>query len=301
MNESLPPSRHTEVYRTVDGQALSLDVIGARPGERQPALMWIHGGGLIFGSRKISPRPAFLQLLLERGFVVFSIDHRLAPESKLPAIFDDVMHAWRWVQGEGGQRFGADPRRLLLGGASAGAYLALLLGASPAPKPRAMATFWGYGDILGAWETQPSEHYRQAKLVTREEALASLAGPPVQDGTGGVDRSVFYLYGRQQGLWVQEVVGLDPQRDSVALERWCPLRQLGADFPPTVLVHGQEDTDVPHEQSALLAAALGRHEVPHRFLSLPGAGHGFAGARQEDAAAAELTVVDFLLRNVQHT
>lgn len=291
----LPPPRDTQVYGHAGGRALELDVIGAAPGDKRPALLWIHGGGLIFGSRRISPRPAFLQLLLERGFVVFSIDHRLAPETKLADIFDDVLQAWRWLHGEGVRRFGADPGRCTIAGASAGAYLALLAATRATPRPRALASFWGYGDILAPWETEPSAHYRQGDLVTREQALASLAAPPVQDPSLGPDRSIFYLYCRQQGLWVPEVTGLDARRDAAALEAWCPLLHVGADFPPAVLVHGQADTDVPHEQSALLAAALQRAGVRHRFLSLPGAGHGFAGAQVEDAAAAEREVVDFLL------
>ena len=290
-----PPLRESQVYATVDGQPLALDVIGARPGECRPALLWIHGGGLIFGGRQISPRPAFLQLLLDRGFVVFSIDHRLAPETRLPAIVDDVLQAWRWLHGPGVQSFGADPDRVAIAGASAGAYLSLLAATRAVPRPSAVASFWGFGDILAPWETEPSAHYRQMDLVTREAALASLAGPAVHDPAIDIDRSTFYLYCRQQGLWVPEVTGLDAQRDAATLDRWCPLRHIDAAFPPTVLLHGQDDTDVPHEQSALLAAALGQAGVPHRWLSLPGTGHGFAGARAEDAAAAEAAVVDFLL------
>jgi acetyl esterase/lipase len=295
MNEPLPPQRHPQVYATVDGQALNLDVIGARPGRRQPALLWIHGGGLIFGSRVKSPRPAFLQRLLERGFVVFSIDHRLAPETRLPAIFDDVLRAWRWLHDVGAPQFGADPDRVFIGGASAGAYLALLAAVRAKPRPRAVASFWGYGDILAPWETEPSPHYLQMEHVSRDAALASLTAPPLQDPAIDPDRSIFYLYCRQQGRWVQEVTGLDAHRDTAELQAWCPLRLLGAGSPPVVLVHGQEDTDVPHEQSVLLAAALERAGVRHRFFSLPGAGHGFAGARPEDAAAAEQSVVYFLL------
>lgn len=301
MSPPAPPLRDPQVYASADGQPLWLDVIGAQPGTQKPAVMWIHGGGLIFGSRTISPRPAFLQLLLARGFVVFAIDHRLAPETQLPAIVDDVLQAWQWVTTEGAARFGADPARTVIAGASAGAYLSLLAATRTTPRPRALAAFWGFGDILAPWETEPSAHYRQFDLVTPEAAREALSTSPVQRAGVDVDRSLFYLWCRQQGQWVQQVTGLHPQRDAAELGRWCPLRHIDAAFPPTVLVHGQADTDVPHEQSALLAAALAQQGVAHRFLSLPGAGHGFAGAQIEDAEAAETAVVDFLLQAIAST
>ena len=85
-----PPARETYVYKTVEGCEIKADVIGASPGASKPCVIWIHGGGLIFGSRTNSPRPTFLKTLLQRNFVVVSIDHRLAPETKLPDIVEDV-------------------------------------------------------------------------------------------------------------------------------------------------------------------------------------------------------------------
>ena len=292
-------TRDTHVYKVADGRELEADVIGAQPGAppdaRRPCLVWIHGGGLIFGSRRISPRPPFLDLLLERGFVVVSIDHRLAPETKLPGIVEDVRDAWRWVHEVGPGRFGIDPARVAIAGASAGAYLSLLAGYLCEPPPRAVASFWGYGDITAPWEAEPSAHYRQMELVTREEALASLAAPPVQDPAVGIDRSCFYLHCRQQGTWLHEVTAHDPHVDAAWFDRYCPLRNVGATFPPTVLVHGAADTDVPHEESARLADRLASAGVAHRFISLPGIGHGFAGAQPEEAQSVEVAVADYLL------
>lgn len=51
-----PTERRTFAYKTIDGKSLEVDVIGGRTGELRPCVMWIHGGGLIFGSRTISPR-----------------------------------------------------------------------------------------------------------------------------------------------------------------------------------------------------------------------------------------------------
>ena len=50
--------------------------------------------------------------LIEAGFAVVSIDYRLAPETKLPAIIEDVEAAFDWIRGQGPDLFRADPDRL---------------------------------------------------------------------------------------------------------------------------------------------------------------------------------------------
>jgi acetyl esterase/lipase len=227
-----------------------------------------------------------------------SIDHRLAPETKLPGIVEDVRDAWRWIHDVGPRRFGIDPARVAMAGGSAGAYLSLLGGYLFEPRPRALASFWGYGDITAPWEAEPSAHYRQMDLVTREDADASLSAPPVQH-PAGVDRSCFYLYCRQQGKWLEEVTVHDPRENNAWFDRYCPIRNVVPEFPPTVLVHGEVDTDVPHMESARLAARLAEVGVKHRFISLPGVGHGFAGARPEEVVATETAVAEFLRTQLQ--
>jgi acetyl esterase/lipase len=288
------PERQTAVYARVEGQGLELDLIGAEPGARKPALMWIHGGGLIFGSRKASPRPYLVQALLARGFVVASIDHRLAPATKLEAIFEDVRAAWRWLHDSGPALAGVDPARTAIAGASAGGYLSLLAGTSRhrfEPRPRALASLFGFGDITAPWEAEPSAHYRgdgASDLVTADAAWASVTGE------AGGDRSTFYLYCRQQGLWLQHVTGHTLPGDAAWFGPWCPLGNIDAAFPPTLLVHGQLDTDVPHAESAALAERLAACGVRHRFVSVPDAGHGFAGAPVEVVQTTEDAVADFL-------
>ena len=80
--------------------------------------------------------------------------------------------------------------------------------------------------------------------------------------------------------------------------RDCPLRKVSTSYPPTVLVHGTADTDVPHEESVRLAARLAAAGVPHRLLSLPGVGHGLAGAQQEEAEAVEAELAAFLAARI---
>jgi acetyl esterase/lipase len=293
---TLPPTpaeRRTVAYKTIDGTSLEVDVIGCNTGELRPCVMWIHGGGLIFGSRTISPRPFFARTLVDRGFVVVSVDHRLAPETKLPLIVEDIADVWRWIHESGPNLFGADPLRVCSAGASAGAYLSLMAGYMVSPRPRAIASFWGFGDITAPWEAQPSPHYCKAPLVARSDAIASLSLTPVPTADGA-DRSLFYLYCRQQGNWLPEVTGHSLPHDLEWFSKYCPSRNIDAAFPPTVLVHGRDDNDVPASESDGLADRFRHNQVHHEFHSLPGVGHGFAGASPALVEATERAVADFL-------
>src|SRR4051794_34766251 len=136
--------RETYVYKEVDGCRIKLDVHRAPGHEVRPVVVWIHGGALIMGHRGGIDR-ALLGALTGAGYVVVSIDYRLAPETKLPAIVADVRDACRWVRERGPDLFRTAPGRLAVMGGSAGGYLTLMTGFRVEPPPRALVSFWGYG------------------------------------------------------------------------------------------------------------------------------------------------------------
>ncbi len=87
-------------------------------------------------------------------------------------------------------------------------------------------------------------------------------------------RSDFYLYCRQQGIWPEEISGHHPsERDWFS--PFEPLRNVSATYPPTLLLHGEADTDVPFEQSVLMAEQLASQGVEHEFVSEPEWEHAF--------------------------
>lgn len=88
--------KQTFTYKTVDGLEIQADVYNAAPTPRRPAVIWIHGGALIVGHRS-GVMARFHQRLLAADWTVISIDYRLAPETRLPAILEDVRDAYRWV------------------------------------------------------------------------------------------------------------------------------------------------------------------------------------------------------------
>lgn len=70
------------------------------------------------------------------------------------------------------------------------------------------------------------------------------------------DRWSFYLYCRQHGIWPKEVAGHDPDRENHWFGPYCPVRNVSAAYPPTLLIHGTADTDVPYEESVKMDGKL---------------------------------------------
>jgi len=91
----------------------------------RPGLVWLHGGGFIFGDLEMPEADIVARELSFRAdAIVVSVDYSLAVDGvHYPIPHDDVVDAWRWVI-VNAQRLGADPARLSIGGASAGANLA---------------------------------------------------------------------------------------------------------------------------------------------------------------------------------
>jgi acetyl esterase/lipase len=269
-------AKTTYIYKSVDNCDIHADVYRV-PGELNPAILWLHGGMVMAGSRADLPRKQ-LERYLQAGFTVVSADYRLAPETQLPNIVPDLQDVFDWMRATGPKEFGVDPDRIGVVGHSAGGYLTLLAGHRLDPRPRALVAFYGYSDIDGDWYNRPDPYYCQFPPVTEADARAVIGSRTISQTPGpGVsdNRGRFYLYCRQQGRWAKEVAGYDPRVQPRELDPLCPIRNVTADYPPTLLIHGALDTDVPHEQSAQMARELERQGVPHEFVSLPKHGHAF--------------------------
>lgn len=290
------PPKETHVYKTADGIQLKADVHHPSGTDQVPALIWIHGGGLMMGSRVMAsytPLRTQLHRYLQAGFAVIAIDYRLAPETKLDSIIQDVRDAIRWIRSEAASLH-IDDHRLVLIGHSAGAYLALLAGLTE--KMRAIVSWYGYGEISGEWYTEPDPYYLSMKPVDKNEALASVGNTPIVESPFPTRRYTFYVYCRQQGLWPSVVTGFDWKEKARDLTRYSVLRQATESFPPTLFLHGSADLDVPYSESERLAERLKQLGVSHKLLILPGKGHGFDEHLLTDTgvSAAFDTVITFL-------
>lgn len=119
----------TGLARRPDAQVVSVDenvsVHVFRPSSARPhtpALLWIHGGGMVLGDA--AQDSGFCRLVADQlNIVVVSVEYRLAPEHPFPAPLDDCYTALQWLA----RQPDIDPARIAIGGQSAGAGLAAAL------------------------------------------------------------------------------------------------------------------------------------------------------------------------------
>jgi acetyl esterase len=119
---------HTQVLRNIPylgsgHRAHLLDVYRPRSADHRaqlPVVLYVHGGGFEVCSKDTHWMMA--GEFARRGYLVFSVNYRLAPEHPYPAGLEDVCAAYLWVL-DNAQRFGGNPSRIVVAGESAGANL----------------------------------------------------------------------------------------------------------------------------------------------------------------------------------
>lgn len=243
-----------EVYTSINGRDLRADVYRAAssPGRVSPVLVYFHGGAWWKGARPES-WSAFRPFLAE-GMSVVTVEYRLAGEARAPAAVQDARCALAWVA-TNADRYGFDPRRIVVMGTSAGGHIALLTALLPVDDP---AT---------ACPDRPTP---------RPAAVLDYYGPAdleIRSADGVLHPSV--------RRWLGEGPGAEALQ-----RRLSPIHQVRPGSPPVFIVHGDADPLVPAKDSVRLKKALDAAGSPAALRLVAGGGHGrFAPAQQKEIAA----------------
>lgn len=281
--------KETRVYKQINNCEIHADIYDQGPGT--PVLIYFHSGALIFGTREWLPDEQ-IEYLNNHGFSVVNMDYRLAPETDFESIIEDIKDAISWVRTEATRWYGFDVDKMAIMGGSAGGYLSLLAG-TMALKPKAIVSFYGYGDILGDWYTEPSGYYCSKPKVDRVSALSKVGNTEITNGTW--DRFDYYVYCRQEGIWIQEVTKLDPESDADKIRHYNPIDHITKEYPPTLFLHGNQDTDVPYEQSVIMHEKLKAMGVTTKLITIDGADHVFDhNFNDEQVQSAFAELIEFL-------
>ncbi|MCB0606651.1 MAG: alpha/beta hydrolase [Lewinella sp.] len=126
-------ARWDVVYADINGRLLHMDIFYPKLKKRKkyPGVLLIHGGGWASGSK--AHQVPMAQQLAARGYVTAAVEYRLSPEAKFPAAVLDLKTAVRFLRAFASD-YGLDTARIAALGASAGAHLASMLGATAGVK-----------------------------------------------------------------------------------------------------------------------------------------------------------------------
>ena len=197
----------------------------------KPLIIYIHGGGWVAGHTRqaaaLSNFPGVLAKLASEGFVVASLEYRLAGEARFPAQLQDARAALRFLKGNAG-RYGIDPARTGVWGGSAGGHLAALTALSCGDRSL---------DVAGTTSAPGSECVQAAAIWYGVFDFAALAAAR----PGGRDTGASTLLGCKGGCNAAEYA------------KASPLTYLDPTDPPFMLIHGVDDSTVPVAQSHLAA------------------------------------------------
>ncbi len=239
------------VYADVGTHHLKLDVYEPldppAPGELRPAIVQIHGGAWVIGSKDEQGVP-LLNHLARNGWVGFNVEYRLSPNAKFPTHLQDCKRALAWVR-EHAADYGVDPDFIAVTGGSAGGHLTALMALTV------------------------NDAFFQPGF---EEADTSVqAAVPFYGVYDLKDRDKDQLDVFVQFLETV-VMGSHPKQDPDGWASYSPRDRVHGDAPPMMIVHGTNDVLVPVIGARRFAEQLSRESSnPVVYAEISGAQHAF--------------------------
>ena len=254
------------------GQRRMLDVyFPAESAKPLPLVVWIHGGAWSAGDKNRTPA---LPLLAD-GFAVASVTYRFSQHAPFPAQIEDCKAALRWLRAHA-KELNIDPQRIGVWGSSAGGHLVAMLGTAGEMKA------WDVGENL----TQSS----------RVQAVCDWFGPAEMLTMGAQSDAASRIRHDAPDSPESRLIGGSLQENKDKARAASPLNYVSAGAPPFLIMHGDRDQLVPHQQSVDLHAALKKAGVDSTLVTLENSGHGDGAFRAPTSFA---TVREFFLRTLK--
>lgn len=257
-------------FATVDGEELAIDLYMPADVDDPPLVVFVHGGAWRFGSRASVSNID----LVDHGFAVASVSFRLTPVAPLPAQVHDIKGAIRFLRANADE-YGYNADRIGITGVSSGGHLAALVGLTNGSEPHE-------GDIGGNLD-----------VSSDVQAVISYFG--ASNLTSILDQSTpFGLNLREPAI---ELLIGGTLEEQVDLARFgSPVFQVDENDPPLLLMHGDQDPQMPINQSHELHGVAKEHGLDVHFEVIHGSAHGGPAFFDQERTALAVEFLDRTLR-----
>jgi acetyl esterase/lipase len=218
---------------------------------QNPVVLWIHGGAWVSGNKTLTPGTTFRDYVDElnrRGVAVASINYRLGPAHKFPTQIQDVQCAVKFVK-TNAAKMKIDPARVGAMGGSAGGHLAALLGTT-----NTGALF----PVDGHYPAQNST----IKAVVALFPATDLYTSSLTSGSGSEDPSQAF-----------------PDASKATLDKYDPITYVTTGDVPTLIQHGDKDTNIPLARSQKFSDTLKSKHVTQQLQVVANGVHSFPPSR----------------------
>ena len=239
------------IYLKQAGSAFTLDVF--KPAKPTGAtVIWIVSGGWFSSHESINPDLA--KAFNDRGITLVQAVHGSQPKYTVPEILIQLRQAIRYIR-TNAATFGVDPNRIGVAGASAGGHLSLMLAGTPS-------------------SAEPGSNNPLNKVGSEVQAVVAYFPRTDFENWGKPN----YIAADNKALSIfMPALGVTPTTSKEDLAKIAhalsPITYVSAQFPPTMLAHGDKDPLVPLQQSQLLDSAFAKAGVAHNLIVVPGGGH----------------------------
>lgn len=238
------PGADTETYKRGDGYELLIHIFkppGHTATDRRPAIVFFFGGGWKSGNPGQFEQQC--RYLASRGMVALTAEYRILGKHGTPAKYcvTDGKSAVRWVRANAA-RLGVDPRRVAAGGGSAGGHVAACTGV--------VSGFDEPGEDRGVGSVPDAMVLFNPALVLAE----------MPDG---------------RRPFPQEMMAAFPARAGCEPRAISPWHHIAKGQPPTLILHGREDTTVAFWTAEVFAEKMRAAGNRCELAGFAGQAHGF--------------------------
>jgi acetyl esterase/lipase len=267
------------------------------------AFIYLHGSAWYLLDKDLGTRP-FFSHLASQGHVIMDVAYRLAPETDMMGMVHDVKRAIVWMKENAGA-YGVNPNKIIVGGGSAGAHLALLAAYTannPSFTPKelegknrdvcAVISLYGPTD-LEAMYYHTNQHLTTRSAPGRPKKAVPAQMPPWIIKAMG---KTYYRLGMDKGFVnagaFAPLLGGHPDECPETYALFSPVNHVHANCPPTLLIHGEHDIMAPVKSTRFLYRRLLQEHVQTLMHILPQTDHAFDLPLPKISPAAHNAIYD---------